>query len=94
MSALPDARRRELIERVSAQLIHINLREPAIVFLSMHAPLAFFGSQFLIAAEPFVRMVTGDAFARDFALLLQDPTSIEELLTRLEKSAHSPISNL
>ena len=93
MPVLTDARQRELIERVCAQLIAWNLREPAIVFLTMHAPLAFLGSQFLIAAQPFVGMMTGDAFARDVALVLQDPHNIEQLVARLEQF-QTPISNL
>jgi hypothetical protein len=90
MLGLDDARRREWIERVSAQLIAWNLREPAIVFLTMHAPLAFLGSQFLIAAQPFVGMVTGDTFAREFALLLEDPQNVEQLVTHLEQPANPP----
>lgn len=93
MPALQNARQRELIERVSAQLIAWNLREPAIVIMTMHAPLAFLGGQFLIAAQPFVGVVMGDSFARDFALLLQDPQNIEQLIARLEQSAiptHTP----
>ncbi len=88
MSNLDDTRRRELIERVAAQLCRWNLREPAIFFLAMHAPLAFLGSQLVIAAQPFVGMMTGDSFARDFALLLEDPQNIELLIAQLEHHAH------
>ncbi len=86
--AANETRREEVIERVSRQLVAWNLREPAIVFLTMHAPLAFFGSQLLIAGQPFVGLVTGDAFARDFALLLQDPKNIGLLVSQLESSAN------
>jgi len=84
MTNLPDARRQELIERVSRMLRAWNLREPAIVLFTMHAPLAFLASQFMLAAQPFVGVLTGDEFARDFALLLEDPQNIEQLVTRLE----------
>ncbi len=84
MTVVSDARRRELIERVSAQIVAWNLREPAIVFLTMHAPLAFLGSQFLIAAQPFVGIAAGDRFARDVAVLFEDPQNIEQLIARLE----------
>lgn len=94
MANLSDARREELLERVNAQVRAWNLREPAIVFLSLHAPLAFLASQFLIAAQPFVGMMTGDAFARDVALLLEEPNSIQELIARLQEPAQAPISNL
>jgi hypothetical protein len=85
MMALPDARRERLVERVSEQLFRWSMREPAIVLLAMHAPLAFLGSQVLLAAQPFLGVFTGDEFARDFALLVQDPESIEQLVKRLEK---------
>ena len=88
---MQDARRQEVIDRVCGRLIAWNLREPAVVFLSMHAPLAFLGSQFLIAAQPFLGVVVGDEFARDFAVLLQDPDSLELLITRLEQTTPSPI---
>lgn len=84
MPAPDDARRRELIERVSARLIAWNMHGPAIAFLTMHKPLAFLGSQFLIAAQPFVSMATGDQFARDIALVLEEPQNIEQLITQLE----------
>lgn len=90
MVALADARRDELIERVSAQLLAWHVREPAIVLLAMHEPLAFLGGQLLLAAEPFLGVFMGDAFARDLALVFQDPSAIRQLVTRLEQSAPSP----
>ena len=85
MQALSDTQRDEIIERVAAQLFRWNVREPAVVFLAMHAPLAFLASQFLLAAQPFLGVFTGDAFARDFALLVQDPQNVERLVARLEQ---------
>ena len=93
MLHLSDAQQEEMIGRVTAQLMEWHLREPAIVLLAMHAPLAFLGSQILLAAQPFVGVFTGDAFARDFALLVQDPETIERLVTRLEQAA-TPASTL
>ena len=91
MPTLQDARRQELIDRVCGQLLAWNLREPAVVFLSMHAPLAFLGSQFLIATQPFLGVVVGNEFARNFAVLLQDPESLELLINRLEQTTRSPV---
>lgn len=85
MPVSDDARRGDWLERVAAQLIAWNLREPAIVFLTMHAPLAFLGSQFLIAAQPFIGMMTGDSFAREFAELIEDPQNVQLLIARLEQ---------
>lgn len=91
MPILPSARQQELVDRVCGQLVTWNLREPAVVCLSMHAPLAFLGSQLLIAAQPFLGIVTGDEFARDFAVLLEDPESLDLLITRLEQITPSPV---
>ena len=90
MADLADARRDELIERVSARLIAWNLSEPAIVLMAMHEPLAFLGGQLLLAAEPFLGVFMGDAVARDLALVFQEPSAIRQLLARLEQSAQAP----
>ncbi len=89
MDALSDARRAELIDRLSAQLDAWNLREPAIVFLTMHSPLAFLASQFLLAAQPFLGVFIGEGAARELAELIQDPQNIELLVTRLEESTRT-----
>ena len=86
MDSLDAARKQELIERVSSQLRAWNLREPAIVLLSMHAPLAFFASQLLLVAQPFLGSLTGDRLARDLALLLEDPQNVELLAARLQQN--------
>lgn len=85
MEGLDAARREELIQRLSGQLRAWNLREPAIVILSMHAPLAFFGSQLLLVAQPFLRGWMGDRMAHDLVLLLEDPQNIELLAARLSE---------
>jgi hypothetical protein len=90
MLTLSDARRAELVERAATLVSRWNLRQPAILLLAMHAPVAFLGSQFLLAAQPFLGVFTGHAFARDFALLFQDPNSIEQLLERLERQPGPP----
>lgn len=82
MTGQNDARR-DVIERVAVQLNAWHLREPALLFLTMHAPLAFFGSQLLIAAQPLLGMFTGDGFARELAELIEDPQNIELLSARL-----------
>jgi hypothetical protein len=87
MPDLSDARRHELIARVSAQLCTWHLREPAIVFLAMHSPLAFLGSQLLLVAQPFLGTAGASQFAYDCALVFQDPENVNLLLDRLEQDA-------
>ncbi|OQY84590.1 MAG: hypothetical protein B6D41_15425 [Chloroflexi bacterium UTCFX4] len=89
MDELPAARRQELMERVCAQLRAWNLREPALVLLNMHLPLALVGSQFLLVAEPFLGIFTGERAARELVWLFQDPRNIEQLALQLEQPAES-----
>ncbi len=78
-------RRDELIETVANRLCALNLSAPAILLLQMHLPLAFLGSQLLLAAEPFVALVTGDRLARELAFFCEEPENVERLIARLEK---------
>jgi hypothetical protein len=95
MAVLSDAQRDEVIARVSAGLVQWHLREPAIVLMALHEPLAFLGGQALLAAQPFLGVFLGDTFTRDLALVFQDPQSFQQLLARLEQSAaHAPNSKL
>jgi hypothetical protein len=75
----------ELIERVASRLHVLRLSAPAILFLQMHAPLSFLGSQFLLASQPFVGWLTGDQVLRDLAALLEEPKNVERLIARLEQ---------
>ena len=78
------ARRDELIETIATRLCGARLETPAVLLLTMHMPLAGLGSALLLAAQPFVGVLTGDAFARDLALLLEEPADVERLIRRLE----------
>ncbi len=87
MSApLSPARRDELIETIAKRLRAWNLNAPAILFLQLQLPLAFLGSQLLLAAQPFIGVLTGDPLARDLAFLWEEPENIERLIAQLEKS--------
>jgi len=87
MSSLSRARRDALIQALSERIVEYKLREPAIVLLTMHVPLAFIGSQMLFALQPFVTGLMGDTVARELPLLLEDPSAIQELVSRLETPA-------
>lgn len=75
----------ELIERVAIRLRDLGLSAPAILFLQVHAPLSFLGSQFILASQPFLGWLTGDRLLRDLAVFLEDPENVESLITRLEQ---------
>jgi hypothetical protein len=82
---LSPARRDELVESVSARLRAWHLSAPAILFLQMHAPLAFLGSQLLLATQPFVSGLTGDRLIHDLAYLFEEPENVERLIAHLEE---------
>lgn len=75
----------ELIERVARRLHAWGLGAPAILFLQMHAPLSFLGSQLILAGQPFVGWLTGDRVLRELAVLLEEPENVERLIARLEQ---------
>lgn len=80
------ARRDELVNELAAWLTARNLREPAALFLTLHLPLAIFGSQLLLAAQPFLGVLTSDSWAHDLALFCQEPENLQRLVDRLDES--------
>ena len=70
----------ELIERVARRIERWGLVTPAILFLESGRPLSFFGSQILYLTQP----LWGPAIVQ-YAELLENPGSVEQLLTRLER---------
>ncbi len=81
---LTAARRDELIESIAGQVRARHLQWPAILLLEAYAPLAFLGSNLLLAAQPWVGWFTGDRLARELALLSAEPVNLERLIARLE----------
>jgi hypothetical protein len=84
-TTLSPVRRDELVDGVVRRLRAWGLSAPAIIFLQMHAPLAFLGSQLLFATQPFVAWLTGDRLIDDLAYLLEEPENVEQLIARLEE---------
>ena len=70
----------ELIERLAHRIERWGLVTPALLLLEVSRPLSFFGSQILYLTQPLL----GPAVAR-YARLLEDPSSVEQLLARLER---------
>lgn len=82
-------RRRALIERVALRLEAAGMSAPAIAFLESSRPLAFFGSQMLLVAQPFLSPFLSSLSALSsldgWIEALEDRGSVERLERRLEQ---------
>ncbi len=79
-----DPQRDELLERLARRIVDLRLTAPAILFLEAYKPLAFLGTQLFWITQPFLSLVFNSDDVRELALLMQDDTSTEALLARLE----------
>lgn len=79
-----EPQRDELLERLARRIVERGLTAPAILFLEAYKPLAFLGTQLFWTIQPFLGIVLNADDVRDLALLMQDDTSTEALLARLE----------
>ena len=73
------ARREQLIGRLAGWITARGLESPAILFFELSKPLALLGSQALLVLQPLV----GGALD-EWADLLEDPATIDQILDRLE----------
>jgi hypothetical protein len=88
-------RRGQMIEGVSRRIAGMGMTAPAILFLEMYKPLAFLGAQLLYAFQPLLNVGLDDADLREFALLLENPGAVEQLIDRLASTkAEQPSATL
>jgi hypothetical protein len=73
------ARRERMIGRLAGWITARGLESPAILFFEVSKPLALLGSQALLVLQPLL----GGA-ANEWATLLEDPDTIDQILDRLE----------
>ncbi len=85
-ASLNPARRDELVATLASRLRAWNLSTPAILCLQSLAPLGFLASQLFVFAQPFVGLIAGDGLAREWALICEEPETIERLIAQLERS--------
>lgn len=74
-----------LLDAVAGKIVRIGMAVPAVFFLESVKPLNFIGSQALVFLEPFVKSVLNVASYDRFTALMEDRTSIERLLIKVEK---------
>lgn len=74
-----------LLDSVAGRIVRMGMAVPAIFFLESAKPLNFIGSQALVFLEPFVKSFLNIASYDRFTALMEDRSSIERLLIRVEK---------
>jgi hypothetical protein len=87
-------RQDQLIEDLAHRLDSWRLTAPAIAFLEAHKPLGFFASQTLLAFQPLLTLLLGDVAVEDYAALLEDRSSLERMISRLEEPQHQDRSRV
>lgn len=74
----------ELIDRLADWIARQGLVTPAMFLLEANKPFSFLGSQALWMLQPLLGPALGSDAITAYAQLLQDRTSVERLLERLE----------
>lgn len=81
---LSEAQRAALVEDLARRVVARRLEVPAVLFLEMHKPIAFLGSQVLAVAAPILGALFGYANLQRLALFFQSPENVEALIQRIE----------
>jgi hypothetical protein len=81
--AAAQARKQEIIEKLSRAIISRRLQSPAVLFLELNRPLGFLVSQAALFARPFLAFFLPAQDVSAAAEVLADPEAFERLLSRL-----------
>ena len=76
------ARREQMIGRLAGWIAARGLESPAILFFELTKPLALLGSQVLLVLQPLL-----GGTLNEWADLLEDPATIDQILDQLDRSA-------
>lgn len=82
---LTDSETEELIEKAATEIEKRKMSAPAVIFLEMHKPLSYIGSQAAIVFSPFLVPFVGFDFVNNYSRLLSKRENIEKLIVRLEQ---------
>jgi len=81
-------RQEQLINSLVRRLSGWGLSAPSIALLETHKPLSFVASQTLLAFQPLLTLFLGDAPLGEYASLLEDRSSVDRIIYRLEQLQH------
>jgi hypothetical protein len=84
--AAQQARKQEIIEKLSRAIISRRLESPATLFLELNRPIGFLMSQAAFFARPFLSFFLPPEDVSAAAEVLADPDALEQLLQRLSET--------
>ncbi len=73
-----------LIEKASAEIKRRKMEVPAVMFLEMHKPLSFVGSQTAVALSPFLVPLFGFQGVNNYSRLFSKREYVERLIRAIE----------
>jgi hypothetical protein len=76
-----------LLDKIAETVVKRRLEVPAVLFLEMHRPLAFLGSQALYFLTPVLGVAVRPEQISRLARLLDTPGGVERLIERIEYRA-------
>ncbi|RMH73665.1 MAG: hypothetical protein D6675_01990 [Gemmatimonadetes bacterium] len=76
---------RELIHKLAKKTVDIRMSVPAVLFLEMHKPLSFVGSQLMVFFSPIVNTVFNRREYDMFAEIIEHRDNVEYLLVQIER---------
>lgn len=87
---LTEAEADELIAKMAGEIRRRRLEVPAVLFLEMHKPLSYVGSQAAIAFAPFLVPILGFERVNDYSRLFAKREYVERLLCAIEAKDEPP----
>jgi hypothetical protein len=81
---ISEERKEELLTNLAKGIVDRGLTAPAIFFLESVKPLNFIGSQAMIFFEPIVRTIFPWHQYSEFAVILEERSTLERLLLAIE----------
>ncbi|GBC94009.1 hypothetical protein HRbin15_02514 [bacterium HR15] len=82
---LSEERKEELIEAMARFVVERGLAAPAVLFLELHRPLAFVGSQAGIVFSPFLVALFGFQRVDEYTQLMSERENWDRLIERIEE---------
>ena len=82
---LSEERKQELIDAMARFVVERGLASPAVLFLELHRPLAFVGSQAGIVFSPFLVALFGFQRVDEYTQLMSERENWDRLIERIEE---------